>query len=192
MTPVQVGQQVPGELAECELTSSSGASVRFGDLWSERPVLALFIRHFGCIGCSENVGSLAPRLAELADMGTRTVLIGCGASTFIEGFVERHHLLYQPVEVLTDPTLTTHQAAGLTRSLWGNVAPLALARAFAAGHTQSSVEGDAGQQGGTLLIGTDGKLHFLHRNQTLGDHAAPELIVNAAMTLWARRHPEVV
>jgi hypothetical protein len=33
--------------ADVEVKDSSGAAVRFSDLWSERPTVFLFLRHFG-------------------------------------------------------------------------------------------------------------------------------------------------
>jgi len=33
--------------ADVEVKDSSGATVRFSDLWSERPTVFLFLRHFG-------------------------------------------------------------------------------------------------------------------------------------------------
>jgi len=34
-------------LARISLDSDSGESVRLGDLWSERPAVLVFLRHFG-------------------------------------------------------------------------------------------------------------------------------------------------
>jgi len=39
--------RTPTRLAGIELSSWDGASVRLGDLWAERPVVLVFIRHFG-------------------------------------------------------------------------------------------------------------------------------------------------
>ena len=35
------------QAADVEVKDSSGTSVRFSDLWSERPTVFLFLRHFG-------------------------------------------------------------------------------------------------------------------------------------------------
>jgi hypothetical protein len=34
-------------LADVELTAADGASHRLGDFWAERPVILVFLRHFG-------------------------------------------------------------------------------------------------------------------------------------------------
>ena len=35
------------QLAELELPDSTGAPRRLGDFWAERPVILVFLRHFG-------------------------------------------------------------------------------------------------------------------------------------------------
>jgi hypothetical protein len=35
------------ELADLELPDSTGAPRRLGDFWAERPVILVFLRHFG-------------------------------------------------------------------------------------------------------------------------------------------------
>jgi hypothetical protein len=35
------------QLADLELPDSTGASRRLGDFWAERPVILVFLRHFG-------------------------------------------------------------------------------------------------------------------------------------------------
>jgi hypothetical protein len=34
-------------LADVQLTDSTGATRRLGDFWAERPVVVVFLRHFG-------------------------------------------------------------------------------------------------------------------------------------------------
>jgi hypothetical protein len=36
-----------GGLGDLELADASGASRRLGDFWAERPVILVFLRHFG-------------------------------------------------------------------------------------------------------------------------------------------------
>ncbi len=38
---------VPPALAACEVTDEKGATVRLGSLWAERPIVLVFVRHFG-------------------------------------------------------------------------------------------------------------------------------------------------
>lgn len=39
--------RTPTRLAGIELSTWDGKPVRLGDLWTERPVVLVFIRHFG-------------------------------------------------------------------------------------------------------------------------------------------------
>jgi hypothetical protein len=38
---------VPAELAAAEVLAEDGGTVRLGTLWSDRPVVLAFVRHFG-------------------------------------------------------------------------------------------------------------------------------------------------
>jgi hypothetical protein len=40
-------RDVPEELAACELRDEQGATVRLSSLWAERPVVLVWVRHFG-------------------------------------------------------------------------------------------------------------------------------------------------
>ena len=42
MTP-----EVPAALAVCEVTDEHGRTVRLADLWREKPVVLVWVRHFG-------------------------------------------------------------------------------------------------------------------------------------------------
>jgi hypothetical protein len=184
--------RVSKELAACRLLDSQGVETAFSELWSDGPVLAVFIRHFACIACSENVEILLPRLGELHALGIRTALVGNGPSTSIEGFMEKRRLLHEHVEVFTDPTIEVHRQAGLKRSFlasWGPKAGLDALRALLAGHMQTSFDGDSLQQGGALLIGSDGEIVFRHRSRSLGDHAPANDLVAAAMAHFTRCNP---
>lgn len=39
--------EVPAALAACEVTDEQGQVVRLGDLWRDRPVVIVWLRHFG-------------------------------------------------------------------------------------------------------------------------------------------------
>lgn len=39
--------QVPPQLADVEVHDRNGDPCRLGDLWSERPAVLVFLRHFG-------------------------------------------------------------------------------------------------------------------------------------------------
>ena len=148
---IQISNTLPATLTQCTVMDPEGGRHTIESLVDGRAALLLFIRHFGCIGCSENLSLMAPRFAELSELGVRSLIIGCGAPMFIEGFKERHRLLFSPAEVYSDESLASHQAAGLMYSAWGGFRPRALyelARAFVAGNVSSQIQGDIKQQAG--------------------------------------------
>ncbi len=67
MSTPRVGEAVPEALERCTARDSEGREVRLGSLWREQHTLLVFLRHFGCIGCTENVALLHPRFHELAE-----------------------------------------------------------------------------------------------------------------------------
>lgn len=179
MSPVDfpnVGSRVPNKLFEAVVLDESGVERSLGSLWTGQPTLVMFLRHFGCIGCSENVSDLAPRLPDLRELGVQVVLVGNGAPMFIEGFKERFALNHSNVTVVTDPSLQVHQHALLRNSFWGVMGFAGIRdmlRAFTKGHFQKSVQGNNHQQGGSLFLDETGVVKFYHRNYSLGGHARP-------------------
>ena len=185
----------PQEVATCLVHSENGKSISIGDLIEGRATLILFIRHFGCIGCSENIGLISPRFTDLSELGVRIIIIGCGAQLFIEGFKERHHLLFSPAEIYSDDSLKSHQAAGLMYSIWGGFRPRALyemARAYVGGYTSNGIEGDIKQQAGAIFIDDQGVVQLYHRNTSLGDHVSAQKVVHVALNSLINTNPEAI
>ena len=175
---------MPTEAADARLLDASGASVRVASLWGRGPCLLVLLRHFGCIGCAEQMLDLAPRLQELARIGVRTVLVGNGSLEHRAGFVERNALEGAPVEVLVDPSLELYRALHLVRSAWATVGPRAIrdaARAFAGGLPHGHVEGDRTQQGGVLFVDAQGVVRLYRRSRSIGDHPPASDLVEVAL-----------
>jgi hypothetical protein len=182
----RAGSPVPREVEEACVLDSGGAKLPVAGFWAKGPSLVLLLRHFGCVGCAEQVTELRPRLDELARAGVRTVLVGNGTTEQMAAFVERHALEGCRVEVTTDPGLGLYAALGLRRSIWATLGPRALldqARALAHGHPHRRIEGDPTQQGGALLIDRRGVVRLVHANRSLGDHVPTSDLVEAALRL---------
>ena len=90
---IEVSKSLPAKLQSCAVKTDDGESITIGQLVRGQAALLLFVRHFGCIGCSENVGLLSVRFDELDKLGVRICIIGCGPHIFIQGFRERQNLL---------------------------------------------------------------------------------------------------
>lgn len=184
MGHVKLGQSPPSDLANATVLDSDGASVPLASFWGSGPTLIIFLRHFGCLGCSAHVNEIAPRFPELNQLGIRTVFVGNGRPHFIEGFIERHGLGDKQVDIVTDPSLKVFAAAGFKRSILSTLGPraaISAARALAAGHRQTSIQGDGLQQGGTLILNQQGEVVFYHASKYVGDHAAAVEVIDTAM-----------
>lgn len=181
-----MGEPVSQAVADARVVDPSGNKVRLRSLWAEQPCLFVFLRHFGCVGCSEQLSDLVPRLGEIARAGVRTVLVGNGSREQQGGFIERHALGSSPTVVMTDPTLEAYGRLSLTRSLWATLGPRALvetARAMAQGHPHLPVLGDRTQQGGVLLVDRRGVVRLYHASRSIGDHPSASDLVDAALRL---------
>jgi len=147
---LKIKQQLPSPLAEAEVLALDGSKVKINSLYENRPALMVFIRHFGCIGCTTQMLAIAPRLHEIDKLGIGVKIIGNGKLSFLEGFIDRFKLEDKPVEVFTDPSLNAYKQAQLSRSAWKALGPktwLDYLFAFSKGIGQSSIEGDNLQLG---------------------------------------------
>jgi len=81
-------------------------------------------------------------------------------------------------EVVTDPGRETYRLAGMQRGMKLGLDVLkAGVRAFKRGHVQGRTKGDAFQQGGVLVVGTNGELLFAHADGGPGDHVEPDQVL---------------
>lgn len=111
--------------------------------------------------------------------GAQLYVIGNGSPSFIAGFREETGYLGP---LYTDPSLAAYQAAELKRSLTRTFDPRALGgtiRAFRDGFRQGRRQGDPWQQGGVLVVATDGRVVWQHASDRPGDNASPAEIAIA-------------
>jgi peroxiredoxin len=183
----QLDSPLSNDILQCSVQTSQGDEVILGEVISEKAALIVFIRHFGCIGCSENITLLAQRFDELTRLNIKIMVIGCGPYQFIESFKERHNLLHSEAVFLTDKTLNVQKNVGLKYSLWSGFKPKALfemGRAYVNGHVSDVIQGDIKQQAGAIFVDASGRVKLFHRSQSLGDHVNTQQIMNVALSSW--------
>ena len=166
-------------LADLTVLDTAAKVVRLGDLWQEAPAALVFVRHFGCMLCKEQVAELGGFAGQLAAAGLRLFLIGNGSAAQAATFAQESAT---PFPLFTDPRLGTFKAAGLERSIGSvvNIGTLKSGlRALKAGHFQSSVRGDAWQEGGAFVIAPGDRLLFAQRSKAGGDHVDPRELIRA-------------
>ncbi|HEV3231139.1 MAG TPA: peroxiredoxin-like family protein [Candidatus Dormibacteraeota bacterium] len=74
---------------------------------------------------------------------------------------------------LVDSRRETYRVLGFTRGVASTLGPrsaLASIRAASRGFVQSTTQGDAFQQGGTLVLAAGGRPVYFYRSQFAGDH----------------------
>ena len=111
--------------------------------------------------------------------GAELFVIGNGAPMFIEGF--RETTGYTGA-VYTDPSLEVYKAAELERGFWKVVnfgAAVDTIGSTFRGFRQGKTQGDKTQQGGVVVVATDGRVLYHHISKHPGDNAKPAAIVAA-------------
>lgn len=119
--------------------------------------------------------------------------MGNGAPHFIEGFIQRHGLGDKKVDIVTDPSLKVYQASQMKHSFWGTwgiSGGIHFLKAWGKGHKQDSIEGSTSQQGGVLLVNSEGEIAYYFQSQFLGDHPQMADMTQAAFLIYRKLHPE--
>lgn len=118
-------------------------------------------------------------IGRIRGAGAELYVIGNGTPNFIAGF--REQTSYDG-PLYTDPSLEVYKAAELKRGVTKTLNPraaLSTIKAFAHGARQGLTQGDAWQQGGVLVVATDGTVKWQHANEHPGDNAPVDAIVRA-------------
>lgn len=124
------------------------------------------------------------RLGDIRVVGAELVLVGNGSIQFAARF---HRDKAPEVDVFTDPSLRTYQALGMRRGLATTISPSAAVATLGAmrrGYRQTSIQGDALQQGGTYAVAKGGQIVYAYANHNPGDR--PDLDAALAALRAAR------
>ncbi len=172
-------------LENIEVLDPAGRPVRMPALWQDRPTVIALTRHFGCIFCHEQVAELRDAEREFEQLGAGLAVIGNGNPAHAKYFEERNGLQGR---VYTDPARLVYRALGMRHGVGTSFNPRMLKhawRAYKAGHRQTKTLGDPWQQGGTLVVSTDGEIAYTHVSKTAGDHAPVHSVLRILATLDA-------
>jgi peroxiredoxin len=173
-------QEPSNPLQSLSVLDQDSVSVPLASLWQERNALLVFVRHFGCLFCQEQVRALAEIAPQLEQANTDLAVIGNGTATFIAGFRQRSGFGGQ---IFTDPTRASYAALALRRDLRSSLNLKTISRAIAAfgsGSRQTSVQGDPWQQGGVVLVNTGGQIVYRYASSFAGDHPPNDELVSRA------------
>ncbi len=184
--PLKLNAPIPEELSKLSIQGENNEKHIFQSFWKDKPALIVFVRHFGCIGCTAQMDAISPRIEELNQLGVNLVVIGNGAPNFIEGFKDKFRLHNKGISIFTDPSLKSYELAEMKRSFWTVFSFRTLGdyvRSFSKGIGQSKVQGDNWQQGGVLLVDKTGTLQFHFQNKSVAGIADSNDVVEAVQKL---------
>src|SRR5262245_38440689 len=130
------------------------------------------------------VAELRPHVEKLQQAGIEVAVIGSGGPSFAKGFAER---MQANMPIYSDQELHSFTAAQLKRSSWLNLHPMTLLLGITAQirHPQRCRRGDAGQQGGVMVLKKGGQATWKYISRYAGDHAKIGTIVEQALAARA-------
>lgn len=109
------------------------------------------------------------RRDEFINKGVELVVLGCGKPSHIKDFKE---VTGYTGRILTDPSREAFKILGLTSSLGGLIGSKMFSRAISAlkqGVKPGSVQGNALQLGGAIIINTDESVEYVYRSSEAAD-----------------------
>ena len=83
------------------------------DINREKPVILVFLRHFGCIFCREALDDLAEKKVEIDNNGIELILVHMAANELAEQFLKEYDL--SGVKHISDPECELYARFGLTK-----------------------------------------------------------------------------
>ncbi|HLT40295.1 MAG TPA: peroxiredoxin-like family protein [Enhygromyxa sp.] len=181
MARVQHTSDLVFDLAEITLPDAHGNELRLRDLWADRTVVLVHLRHFGCILCRHYAAGLRAAHAEFEALGAQLVAIGTGGRAYAAGFIDDHQI---PYRVLVDKHLTTHEIIGAKRGPpYGIFKPKVVAAAIRAA-LDGEMQGKTGPHpfvfGAAHVIAAGGLLRYAWINDDYQDNAPVEELLDAA------------
>lgn len=141
--------------------------------------------------CREQAAQLRTVAPEVEAAGASIILIGNGSPAQARRFVRR----WAPeMPLYVSPSRDAYDQAGMRREVSATVSPRVLgnaARALRSGFRQGWTQGDPWQQGGVLVVDTDGTVLWSYLSRSAGDHPSPEEILEATREALAGREAPV-
>ena len=141
---------------ELRVYSEESKELNLATFWSSSPVILVFVRHFSSSTCRQQVKNFWKQKDKLLRNKFRVVFVGSGSPMSIKDF--RKAIEIDNVSFVTDPTMKTFEAFGLTNS------------------------GYQSQMGGVVVLQTNGKVlyHFVAGYSGATDDAFDNILTSVA------------
>lgn len=156
---------------------AQGISHAVVSFWEQQRAAIIFVRHFGWIFCRQQVAELVDYQQEFTARNADLIIIGNGKPQDLPGFAEQTGY---SGKLFTDPSLETFRALGFSRKISGLLAVNAFTSGFKAlkdGIRPGSMQGDALQLGGAVVVGPGDKIFYYYKGKQAADHAPVEEIL---------------
>ena len=148
-----------------EMVTNSGQNLH--DLSQEKPILLIFLRHFGCIFCREALADIATRRTELESGGAQVVFVHMSENEVADRYFSRYEL--EGIPHISDQECKFYAGFGLTKGTFTQLFGLKVwMRGFTAGvldgHGVGNQLGDGFQMPGVFVI-KEGQVResFIHK-----------------------------
>lgn len=175
--PPDTAAATPHPLDGLAVYDADGRPVALRDLWATRTAVLIFVRHFGCLFCRQQVTAFLPLRDAFARAGAELVVIGNGSVDDLRDFREE---VPASLPVYTDPTRKAYCAMGMQRGAATVLSVSTFVRAalaFVRGFRQTRTAGDPLQQGGVVVITPAGEERYRYVSRTAGDHPSPRAVL---------------
>ena len=181
MAQVELRPELPNELASITLIDADDKPYPLGELWSERPVVLVHLRHFGCILCRHYAGALRDFHGDFEASGARLIAVGTGGRQYARDFVAERKI---PYLVLVDKTMASHDVLRIEDGpWWGVLRPRVLWAAIKAkryGERQGKTGPNPFKYGAAHVIGPGDVLHYAWINNDYHDNAPVDDLLEVA------------
>jgi peroxiredoxin len=154
------------------VTLHTGETVELASFYKEKPLALVFLRHFGCIFCREQITQLRNYPDE------NVVFVAMGK---VQETVEFKAKMEAPQVFISDPNKSLYDLFGLRRGSFTQMFNTqTFKRGFAAtkaGNRVGAPVGDPYMLAGTFIIQPDGVMSFSHYSRDASDNLAGETII---------------
>jgi peroxiredoxin len=159
--------------------AQTGETLR--ELTTGRPVLLVFLRHFGCTFCREAVDEISKKRTTLESGGTRLAFVHLGTEEKANAFFTPYGL--QDAPRFADPDGKLYEAFGLARAEWrqylNQESILRMLVAWLNGNFVGLPAGDVQRMPGAFLV-KDGEIRKSFRHKLVSDR--PDYLALAIAT----------
>ena len=181
-TSTEKPPQVGDKALDATLVDTEGRSVELSSLWSERPVVLVFLRHLACTFCQQQLAWLKRDYANFQAAGVDIVCVAQGIPQVGKAYAILYDLPF-PL-LLCGDDLSIYRRYGLTLGTSIQfLNPMVILRALIStlqGYVQKKVEGKGSQLGGGFVIDTSGVVRYLYRSHDVSDTVRNKELLKAA------------